>query len=203
MMLRLCAALLLTSLAVFSSGCGLARRGLAGVGGSRERDNGEKSPAARDKYVGTIESVNPEQQFVLVRMELGVAIAAGTQLVTRSPNGLLSRLVAGPERKLNFLAADIVEGMPHAGDVVVLPAGAVPAGTSPGTQPGSEPAKPGRLEPILTSEPPPDTLPQPRAFSSPLPPPSGRPWPGAQDSNTAPALPPAGYPTPTPGASSR
>jgi hypothetical protein len=201
MMLRLSTALLLTSLAVFSSGCGLAKRGLASMGGSkrgdRDRDREEKH-ADRDTYVGTIESVNPEQQFVLVRMELGVAVAAGTQLETRSPNGLLSRLVAGPERKMNFLAADIVEGMPHAGDVVVLPAGASPSSTSPGTPPGTEPAKPGKPEPMLTADPPPNALPQPRIFSSPLPPPSGSPWPGTQGSLPAPGVPPAGNPTAAP-----
>ncbi|WP_113958640.1 hypothetical protein [Roseimicrobium gellanilyticum] len=196
MMPRLCVALLLTSLAVFSSGCGLAKRGLAGIGSSKkgDRNKEEKKDASRDTFVGVIESVNPEQQFVLVRMEQGFAIAAGTPLETRSANGLLSRLVAGPERKLNFLAADIVDGMPHAGDMVVLPAGSAPAGTAPDTPPGTEPAKPGKLEPILTAEPPPGTLPQPGNFSSPLPPPSGSPWnpsSGSPDANFIPGLPPS------------
>lgn len=200
MMSRLCAVLLLISLAVFSSGCGLAKRGLASMGSSKKgaRDKEEKTKAGRDTYVGVIESVNPEQQFVLVRMELGMAIAAGTRLETRSPSGLLSRLVAGPERKLNFLAADILEGVPHAGDVVVLPASSVQPGTQPGA-PGTDPAKPGKLEPILTAEPPPGSQPQPGVYSSPLPSADGSssyPVPGVPDANPVPGVPPTGFPTP-------
>jgi hypothetical protein len=199
MMPRLCVALLLTSLAVFSSGCGLAKRGLASIGSKRsDRDDEERKNIARETVVGVIESVNPEQRFVLVRMEQGIAVNAGTRLETRSPNGLLSKLVAGPERKLNFLAADIVEGMPHAGDVVVVVPTGVPQPGAPDTPPGVDPAKPGKLEPILTAEPPPGSLPQPGEFSSPLPPPAGSPWPGSPDANLVPGVPPTGYPTPAP-----
>lgn len=199
---RLCVALLLTSLAVFSSGCGLAKRGLAatGLGNSKKnREKGEerKIDGTRDLFVGTIESVNPEQQFVLVRIEQRLAIAAGTQLETRTSSGLRARLVAGSERKLNFLAADIVDGLPHAGDMVVLPAGS-PAFVPPGTPstPGA-PATPGKLEPILTTQPPPST----GTFSSPLPAGEGGSSysvPGVPAGEPIPGVPPQGYPAPMP-----
>lgn len=198
---HLCVALLLVSLAVFSSGCGLAKRGLAGMKSSKKnREKGEerKVDGTRDLYVGTIESVNPEQQFVLVRIEQRFAIAAGTQLETRTPSGLRARLVAGSERKLNFLAADIVDGLPHAGDVVVLPAGSpalVPPGTSPGT-PGA-PATPGKLEPIPTTQPQPST----GVYASPLPAGEGGSSyyvPGVPAGEPIPGVPPQGYPAPVP-----
>lgn len=198
---RLCVALLLASLAVFSSGCGLAKRGLASMGSSkknRQKAEEKKNDGSRDLYVGVIESVNPEQQFVLVRIEQRLAIAAGTQLETRTSSGLRARLVAGSERKLNFLAADIVDGLPHAGDMVVLPAGSpalLPPGTPPGT-PGA-PGTPGRLEPILTTQPPPST----GTFASPLPAGEGGSSysvPGVPPANPIPGVPPQGYPAPVP-----
>ncbi|HSI64138.1 MAG TPA: hypothetical protein VLE43_13505 [Candidatus Saccharimonadia bacterium] len=200
MMSRLCIALLLSGLVVFSSGCGLAKRGLAKIGRPKKGQNEERKDVVKDTYVGVIESVNPEQQFVLVRLDQRLAIAAGTQLETRTASGLRAKLVAGPERKLNFLAADIVDGVPHAGDVVVLPAGTgVPGTTPPGTTPAT-PSTPGKLEPILTAEPPPNTLPQPGAFSSPMPPAGGPSYtvPGAPGADPVPGVPPVGYPSSAP-----
>jgi hypothetical protein len=201
MMSRLCVVLLLSSLVVFSSGCGLAKRGLAKMSRPKKGQNEEKKDVVKDTYVGVIESVNPEQQFVLVRLEQRLAISAGTQLETRTTSGLRAKLVAGPERKLNFLAADIVDGVPHAGDIVVLPAGAMgtgaPGTTPPGTTPGTPPSTPGKLGPILTAEPPPNTLPQPGIFSSPMPPSGGPSYsvPGAPGADPVPGVPPVGYPS--------
>jgi hypothetical protein len=202
MISRLCVALLLSGMVVFSSGCGLAKRGLAKMSRPKKGQTEEKRDVAKDTYVGVIESVNPEQQFVLVRLEQRLAIAAGTQLETRTSSGLRAKLVAGPERKLNFLAADIVDGVPHAGDMVVLPAGAagtlVPGVTPPGTTPAT-PVAPGKFEPILTAEPPLNTLPQPGAFSSPMPSAGGSSFtvPGAPGADPVPGVPPVGYPGPT------
>lgn len=203
-MFRPCVILLLAICAIFSSGCNATKGGLSKGNAKKNQGQEENQDVPRDTYVGVIESVNPEQQFVLVRIEQRVPISAGTQLETRTTSGLRARLVAGPERKLNFLAADIVDGLPHAGDVVVLPAGA-PSGTAPPTlppgTPGGEPATPGKFEPILTAEPPPGSLPQPGVYSSPMsPPPGGQtiPNPGVPDANLIPGVPPTGHPPSAP-----
>jgi hypothetical protein len=97
-------------------------------------------PAAADKnsatYIGVVESVNPEQKFVLVRTEIRIALAPGTNLECRSANGAKSTLVVTPERKMNFLSADVAEGTPAAGDIVILPAQAAAEATAKGTPEG-------------------------------------------------------------------
>jgi hypothetical protein len=112
------------------------------------------SPAPADKnrdvFIGVVESVNPEQKFVLVRTELRMAVAPGAKLESRSANGTKASLVVTPERKMNFLSADITEGAPAAGDMVILPAqaaaaAAAQAGSSAAPAmraPASEPALP-------------------------------------------------------------
>ncbi len=101
-------------------------------------------PVAADKnsdvYLGIVESVNPEQKFVLLRTEIRVVLAAGTKLETRSPHGTMASLVVTPERKMNFLSADITEGAPAAGDAVILPASAVieAAASTAATGPANE-----------------------------------------------------------------
>jgi hypothetical protein len=90
-----------------------------------------------DRFIGVVESVNPEQKFVLVRTELRLAVAPGAKLEAHSASGSKSSLVVTPERKMNFLSADITSGSPAAGDVVTLPAGSAalppaPASTTTG-----------------------------------------------------------------------
>jgi hypothetical protein len=105
---------------VFASGCSLMRKH-ALLRKHAQNPAGKHS----DVYLGVVESVNPEQKFVLLRTEIRVTLAAGTKLETRSPNGTMASLVVTPERKMNFLSADITEGAPAAGDAVILPASAV------------------------------------------------------------------------------
>jgi hypothetical protein len=89
------------------------------------------SPVPADKnsdvFVGVVESVNPEQKFVLLRTELRMAVAPGSKLESHSSNGSKASLVVTPERKMNFLSADITGGSPSVGDVVILPAAAAAA----------------------------------------------------------------------------
>ncbi len=182
-MVRLQTLLLLAFAIPLLSGCGIVKKSLAGRPSPKKERN--DAGVVRETVVGVIESVNPEQQFVLVRMEQRMNIAAGTRLETRSPNGMHSQLVAGPERKLNFLAADIVDGAPHAGDLVVV-------STTPVGAPGGTPSEPGKKDdrtgPILTSQPP---------SSSPEIPP-GDPVPGVPPSDPVPGVPPPFYSSPPP-----
>lgn len=103
-------------------------------------------PSAADKngdvYIGAVESVNPEQKFVLVRTELRLVVAPGAKLESHSANGTKASLVVTPERKMNFLSADIAEGSPAAGDVVIMPAAEVAAiaAAAAAAQTGAAPA---------------------------------------------------------------
>jgi hypothetical protein len=106
----------------------------------------------RDVFIGLVESVNPEQKFVLVRTELRMMVAPGVKLESRSAKGTKASLLVTPERKMNFLSADITEGSPASGDMVILPAqapatAAAQAGSSAAPAmraPASEPALPVR-----------------------------------------------------------
>jgi hypothetical protein len=129
---RLLFSLALAACLLAVSGCRIFKKGLF----SRKH-----VPVATDKnsdvYLGIVESVNPEQKFVLLRTEIRVALAAGTKLETRSPHGTMASLVVTPERKMNFLSADITEGAPAAGDAVILPASAVAQAGAATATPGS------------------------------------------------------------------
>lgn len=116
------------------------------------------SPAPIDKnadvFIGVVESVNPEQKFVLVRTEMRIALPAGTRLESRAASGAKASLVVTPEHKMNFLSADIAEGSPAAGDVVVMPANAaaaLPAQSTAPTASGQSPSMmlPDPGEPVL------------------------------------------------------
>lgn len=173
----------------------MLKQGLASRNAPDKKEPGGKEERT-DTFVGVIESVNPEQQFVLVRMEQRLTLAAGTRLETRATNGLRSELMVSPERKLNFLAADIINGLPHAGDIVVIPIGQI---TTPGSTPGRPGATPGQAEPILTAEPPGQASQPGASPSDPIP---GVPpvisVPGPSPEDPIPGVPPAGYSRPLP-----
>lgn len=94
----------------------------------------KEEPPKQDMAIGLVEVVNPEQQFVLVRTESRMTLTPGTKLVTQPQTGNKASLIVTPESKQNFISADIVEGFPKRGDVVILPvAGQPPAVGAPGT----------------------------------------------------------------------
>jgi hypothetical protein len=133
---------------VMASGCVQLRQLL-----SRKKDPVVKDSSA-ETFIGVIESVNPEQKFVLVRMDVRMVVAPGTKLESRSVNGGKARLVVTPERKMNFLSADIDEGSPAAGDGVFLPAGSVPPTPAQPTFPETTtmlpmPGEPASAQPML------------------------------------------------------
>lgn len=68
--------------------------------------------------IGTVEMVNPEQRFVLVRTQGKIAMSAGQELTVVDSSGVESKIKVSPERKLDFLTADIVSGNPKAGGMV-------------------------------------------------------------------------------------
>jgi hypothetical protein len=93
------------------------------------------------KLIGTIELVNPEQNYVLINCEQRLNIPAGTEIVSQNADGTKAKLKVTPERKGNYITADIKEGVPQARDLVLyqikpgdLPAPTVtPTGTIEGS----------------------------------------------------------------------
>ncbi len=113
------------SLPFFLGGCGLVGKWF------RPKPKPDHTPP-HDLFIGSVESVNPEQHFVLIRTVMRTTLPAGSKLETRPTSGSKARLTITPEQKLNFLAADITEGFPQVGDAVVLPP-QFPAAPAPGT----------------------------------------------------------------------
>lgn len=107
--------LLLLTLPVLLGGCGSLPKWFT----KKARHN--KDAETNDVQVGIIEMVNPEQGFVLVKTSTEYNLQAGRKLETRPLAGIRSVLTVSPEQKLNFLTADITEGLPQKGEIVVLP----------------------------------------------------------------------------------
>ena len=71
------------------------------------------------KVIGVIELVNPEQNYVLINCEQRVDIPAGTEIISQGIHGSDAKLKVTPERKGNYITADITQGMPQLRDLVV------------------------------------------------------------------------------------
>lgn len=114
---------------------------------------GKTKPAAKpppeapaEIFVGTIELVNPEQDFVLIRCEVIPVLPAGAELTAVAADGSESRLVLAPERKGRHLTADIREGRPQLRQFVVYRRSAdtpsAPISPAPPDTPAALPAAP-------------------------------------------------------------
>jgi hypothetical protein len=152
---------LLLSLLCFSlCGCGIVSKAFH----SHHKKDDDKDKQTKDLFIGTVEMVNPEQHFVLIRTGLQLKLQAGWKLETRPQNGSpKSVLVVTPEQKLNFLSADIADGNPQQGELVVLPPQAGLTSTAPATS-----AAPGN-----SAVPQPQGQPQPQPQAAPIRAPSG------------------------------
>jgi hypothetical protein len=67
------------------------------------------------KLIGTIELVNPEQNYVLINCEQRLNIPAGTEIVSQNADGTKAKLKVTPERKGNYITADIRKACPRCG----------------------------------------------------------------------------------------
>ena len=117
------------------AGCGLIKKQLA----SRKHTTASKEQKG-EVFLGTVEAVNPEKKFVLVRLDLRRTLPPGTRLDVRSARGGVATIMVTPENKLNFLSADIVDGSPAVGDIVSLSPQAVATLSAPAIKPASAPA---------------------------------------------------------------
>ena len=73
------------------------------------------------RVVGEIASVHPNEKFVLIKRYFqGGGFGEGTLIASVSPGGVTSSLVLTGETLGRYHAADIQEGSPSNGDVVVV-----------------------------------------------------------------------------------
>lgn len=99
------------------------------------------------KVIGVIEMVNPEQNYVLINCEQQVDIPAGTEILSQGVNGTDGKLKVTPERKGNYITADIVEGSPQVRDLVIYKVDTDVAPEQP-AQPQTAPVVTGPVTPL-------------------------------------------------------
>lgn len=142
------------------------------------------------KLIGTIEMVNPEQNYVLINCTQRLNIPAGTEIVAQGADGTKATLKVTPEHKGNYITADITEGEPKVQDLVLYqlqPGDLPPPGMQPGATPGLQAeGPPVNLTPIMPA----DVIPP---LDAPFQPMTPTPLRGAPP---APPLPPTAAPIP-------
>ncbi|MBB5033035.1 hypothetical protein [Prosthecobacter vanneervenii] len=102
------------------------------------------------KVIGVIEMVNPEQNYVLINCEQQLDIPAGTEIISQGVNGTNGKLKVTPERKGNYITADIVEGTPQLRDLVVYKVDSSNVATQQAAPAATGPAAP--LTPIMQAD---------------------------------------------------
>lgn len=150
------------------TGCGLLKK--------KQPPPPKDNRTGQARLIGVIEMVNPEQNYVLINCEERPSLEAGVELIALDSNGQKSKLVVTPERKGNYLTADIKEGTPSVGCLALqkiresdkLPA---PPSAAPAADGATLPASAAPSFDMPTERPPP--IPEIRFPSKPAPPSSG------------------------------
>lgn len=130
---HLCLATLLLGL----PSCTYLENKFGGMMPSLSKKSPEDKRIGQAKVIGVIELVNPEQNYVLINCEQRVDIPPGTEIISQGVNGTNARLRVTPERKGNYITADIVQGTPVVRELVVyqVKPGEVPASAPTTTTP--------------------------------------------------------------------
>lgn len=104
-----------------------------GLSGKRDNEEGEEAKAgdppeeqskpveAPVRVVGEIASVHPAENFVLIKRNFqGGGFGRGILIASQSPSGQTASLALTGEKLGRYYAADIQEGTPTKGDIVVV-----------------------------------------------------------------------------------
>ena len=87
----------------------------------QEEEKGKKGDPAALRIVGEIASVHTVEKFVLIKRYVqGGGFGQDTLIASVSPEGVTCSLALTGERLGRYYAADIQEGKPSKGDVVVV-----------------------------------------------------------------------------------
>lgn len=79
----------------------------------------DKKPNTDPIPVGIVEFVNPDQKFVLIKMQGRQPMPIGQSLTALDATGALTQLTVSPERKGTHVTADIKSGNPRPGNLVI------------------------------------------------------------------------------------
>ena len=87
-----------------------------------QRENGERPLAeAMQIPIGTVHMVDQDGKFVLIRSSRTTSVDPDTQIITYGPDATMSsHLKISPARKGAYLTADLVDGIPSVGDMVMI-----------------------------------------------------------------------------------
>lgn len=135
--------------------CSMIGKGLRKLHWKKKKKADAAQNEEATRVIGVVEMVNPEQHFVLIRTQGRIAIIAGVEITAMDASGTNSKLKVTPEKKQDFLTADIVDGNPRVGNIVVFKAdkNVVPPATP------SQPAVPDPPLPFQPVEPPVQPIP--------------------------------------------
>lgn len=129
---------------ILFAGMALASCGLLKKKGPEMVKGTENAAGGPTYLIGLVEMVNPEQKFVLIRTETKTTIPAGHLLTAIDATGARSTLKVSPENKQNFLTADITEGVPRIGNLVIYRPGQQGLAVA---KPDGQPASPSTVTP--------------------------------------------------------
>ena len=104
--------------------CGLSGKSKDSAGAELQPDDETKGPgevrAPPMRTIGEIVSVHSDENFVLVKRFLQAGTFGSDLIASVSPEGTTSSLILTGEKLGRFYAADIKEGKPSRGDLVVI-----------------------------------------------------------------------------------
>ena len=100
------------------------------------KDAGTDAESNSTQVLGTVEMVNPDARFVVVKLGSNLSMQPGSDLFTIGEDGRRAKLKITPERKGVFVTADVIEGDPRQGDAVLSTAATESPQTTP--QPGPD-----------------------------------------------------------------
>lgn len=154
----------------------------------------EKKDEPNQVNVGTIELVNPDQHFVLIRTLAHLMVPAGTELFSTNNLGQVTKYKVTPERKGSFLAADVVAGNPQKNEMVMFHA----TSAAPPALSGDKPVR-GDIDTVASpsAAPSPFPFPVPNQENAPAPPSPGTPPPAAPSEFLRPVPPVPVQPSPS------
>lgn len=201
--LRLISLLVLLGLSV--SGCSWVDSKTGGfLSGLLAKKAAKNSKKGDFRMVGVVDMVNPEQGYVLINCDHRMNLAAGTEILAQNADGTRVKLKVTPERKGNYITADIQEGVPQVKDLVLqqIKPGELPApGTTAATGAAATAAASGppvNLTPIMQADviPPLDAPFQPMSSARPVAPLTPTPSPAPPLAAPPPAPPSESEPEP-------
>lgn len=137
---------LLVPVVLSLSGCSWADSKTGGfLSGMLAKKAAKNSKKGDYRMVGVVEMVNPEQNYVLINCDQRMNLPAGTEILAQNTDGTRVKLKVTPERKGNYITADIQEGVPQVKDLVLQQ---IKPGDLPAVNPAAASTTAGAAAPV-------------------------------------------------------